>query len=117
MKTSIAIAFAVLGLVALLAPIQQHSAEAGPSDLVPHAIKMGKKCSECDFNIKNGLKCTIPAKKTCGTGSLEQGSGFCVAQVTDKAGYCSGRCKSADECKSGYSCKDLKTGAGKVCVK
>lgn len=79
-------------------------------------IRYGKSCSECDFNIKHGLSCTKPAKKTCGAGDLEKGSGWCIARKTDSAGYCSGRCKGAADCPSGFACSDLKTGV-KVCTR
>jgi len=94
--------------------------ESGDTELVPFSpskeIRYGRRCKECDFNISKGLACTIPAKKTCGS-DFSVGSGFCTARPADKKGYCSARCKSADDCKSGYSCSDLGTGAGKVCVK
>lgn len=74
-------------------------------------ISFGKSCDECDFNIKNGLNCSKPAKKRCGEGDLTHGGGWCVARATDSKGYCSSSCKAADDCPSGYSCQDLKTGA------
>jgi hypothetical protein len=79
-------------------------------------IHYGRSCDECNFNIKNGLSCTIPAKKRCGTGDLEKGAGFCVARPTDRAGYCSGRCKSSGDCPSGYSCSELSSGV-KLCTR
>jgi len=87
------------------------------SSVTPAAkIKYGKSCKECDFNLKNGLNCSISAKKTCGQGDFSVGSGWCVARKTDSKGYCSSRCGKNDACPSGYSCADLKTGA-KFCLR